>query len=57
MDIESIRQLAQVLKSMSKANSSSTDLSPVLEGINNDILIFLENQPDYLYFFEKNGWL
>lgn len=41
------------LKSMSKANSSSTDLSPVLEGINNDILIFLENQPDYLYFLKK----
>ncbi|HEC5278429.1 TPA: hypothetical protein R3V27_005189, partial [Enterobacter cloacae] len=41
------------LKSMSKSNSSSTDLSPVLEGINNDILIFLENQPDYLYFLKK----
>lgn len=41
------------LKSMSKANSSSTDLSPFLEGINNDILIFLENQPDYLYFLKK----
>ncbi|MEG4676624.1 YrhA family protein [Enterobacter cloacae] len=41
------------LKSMSKANSSSTDLSPVLEGINNDILIFLESQPDYLYFLKK----
>ena len=41
------------LESMIKANSSSADLTHVLDGINNDILIFLKNQPDYLYFLTK----
>ena len=41
------------LESMTKANSSSTDLPPVLEDINNDILFFLKKQPDYVYFLTK----
>lgn len=41
------------LESITKANSSSTDLSPILEDINNDILFFLKKQPDYFYFLTK----
>lgn len=41
------------LESMTKANSSSTDLPPVLEDINNDILSFLKKQSDYFYFLNK----
>ncbi|EMW6579345.1 MULTISPECIES: YrhA family protein [Enterobacter] len=41
------------LESMTKANSSNTDLPPVLKDINNDILFFLKKQPDYVYFLTK----
>lgn len=41
------------LESMIKANSLITNLPPVLEDINNDILFFLEKQPEYIYFLKK----
>ncbi|MGG7524158.1 YrhA family protein [bacterium BS0013] len=41
------------LESMVKVNSSKNDLPVVLEEINNDIVSFLEKQPDYFYFLRK----
>ncbi|WP_039056425.1 YrhA family protein [Enterobacter sp. Bisph1] len=41
------------LDSMFKVNSSKTELPLTLKSINNDIVLFLKNQPEYLNFIKK----